>query len=72
MKSEVYRLNRKGSRTVPCGTLMRQTTTSVLWSVGEVVDGRRSQLLVHSGSLQLPSHQCRLAGVESTGEVKKT
>ena len=43
----------------------------VLWSVGEVVDGPRSQLLVHSGSLQLPSKQCRLDGVESPGEVEK-
>ena len=43
----------------------------VLWSVGEVVNGPCSQLLVHSGSLQLPSQQCRLDGVESTGEVEK-
>ena len=43
----------------------------VLWSLGEVVDGLRSQLLVHSSFLQLPSQQCKLEGVESTGEVKK-
>ena len=61
--SEVYRLNRKGKRTRPCGIPMRQTTTSV--------DGPHSQLLVPSGSLQPPSQRCRLDGVENTGEVQK-
>ena len=45
LKSEVYRVKRKGESTVPCGVPVLQSTIRltatrphVLWSVGEVVN----------------------------------
>lgn len=52
--------------------LIRHTVVEpqILWSVSEVVDDPRRQSIVYSGCLQFPSQQCRLNGVEHTGEIK--
>ena len=68
----VYRVNRKGANTVPCGAPILQTTVSntvlnphILWPVGEVVKDPGCEVLDHPCELQLVPQKCRLNGVKS-------
>ena len=65
----MYRVNRKGARTVACGATVLQThSPHILWPVGEVVEDPGREVLVHSHEPQLVPQKRRLYCVVSMNQ----
>ena len=77
LKSDVYRVNKKGDSTMSWGALadhhigLTILKPHILWSVGEIIRDPCSQATDYSSTSQCHLEEERLNHVKSTGKVKK-